>query len=68
MDEADRAAKYEQQAIKAAISHREEVPRLVRNGACHWCEAPVGPRQLFCDSECERDWQKWTRKERSRGA
>lgn len=66
MDEADRAAKYERQMTRAAIAHRKPVPRITPNYLCHNCEAPVGPKQLFCDSDCGEEWEQWITKERSR--
>jgi hypothetical protein len=58
MDDADRAADLQQREIDAALTHRKAEPPMRPNGGCHWCYAPVGPRQLFCDSECEQDWSR----------
>ena len=55
MDDCDRAAKLQQIEREAAAARRVEVPQIKPNGACHYCLAPVGPRQLFCDSDCAAD-------------
>lgn len=52
MDDCDRAAKYQQDEIDAALSRREDEGPIVANGTCWNCLAPVGPRQKYCDGEC----------------
>lgn len=67
MDDADRAARFQQEEIDAAVSRRKEVPSIRPNGGCHECFAPVGPKQIFCDSDCEKEWRKWKQREVAHG-
>lgn len=57
-DEADKAAKAEERAREAALTHRRDEGPISACGTCHWCDAPVGPKQKFCDSDCEQDWSR----------
>ena len=67
-DECDRARKLQQAEIDAAVTHRKTFPRLKYTGNCHHCEAPVGPKQLFCDrrlDSCADDFEReWERRQR----
>lgn len=70
MDIADQAADAEAierdsllyQALKAA-----KAP-LAPKGACHFCEAPVGPSLRFCDGDCREGWDREARAKKRNGS
>lgn len=57
-DAADRANRQMEFDRTRATEYRRPVPDLEARGTCHWCEAPVGPRQKFCDDKCADDWER----------
>ena len=60
MDDADVAEKHQRAEIQRAIRNRR--PTLPYTGNCHWCDAPVGPRQQFCDADCRDDYEQHERR------
>ena len=57
-DDADRARQLQQSEIERGIANRKPTPDLKARGRCYYCESPVGPRQLFCDSDCASDFER----------
>jgi hypothetical protein len=57
VDDADRAQDYIEENLRRALAKRAPTGGLVPAGACHYCGEPVGTERLFCDSECEGEWQ-----------
>lgn len=67
-DEADLAHEVEQQAITSAINAlQKQKPQLHPIGVCHYCDAVVGEKQLFCDHDCADDWEKIQQQQRRLG-
>lgn len=65
-DAADTSANLQQTANDAAASARRAVPDIQPRGYCHnpLCEMDVTSDRLFCDGECEQEFER----ERTRGA
>jgi hypothetical protein len=52
-DEIDQANELADLALNIAIRNlRSTTKKVDPTGVCHYCEAEVGPLQLYCDSEC----------------
>jgi len=64
-DAADRSADLQRTANRSAAAVRKAEPDIHPHGRCHnsLCELDVGPGQLFCDSDCAREFER----ERKRG-
>jgi len=62
MDDADRAAKRQAEEIEWALKNvgPAEIPYT---GNCAWCDAPVGCRDRFCDSDCRDDFERDQRRQ-----
>ena len=57
-DDVDIASEHEAATLAAQIA-AARVRRntgLIPSGACHYCDTPVNPNQLFCDGECASEW------------
>lgn len=63
--EADTSVDYQAAANESAAAVRKTVPDIQPRGYCHnpLCELDVGPAQLFCGPDCEREFER----ERKRG-
>jgi hypothetical protein len=63
--DADTSVDYQAAANESAAAVRKPVPGIQPRGRCHnpLCELDVGPTQLFCDADCEREFER----ERKRG-
>jgi len=57
-DDADRAAKQQQEEIDRALATRRDRVGLLYTGRCHNCEENVDVPNRFCDSDCRWDWEK----------
>ena len=57
MDDADRAAEYQQAEIERALRNVVQ-ERMPYTGKCAWCDAPVEGRKRFCDTDCRDDFEK----------
>jgi len=57
MDDADRAAEYQQAEIERALRNVVQ-ERMPYTGKCYWCDAPVEGMRRFCDSDCRDDHHK----------
>jgi hypothetical protein len=58
MDEFDRASELEQKYRDAAISQtRATAVKLAYSGQCYNCQEQLDAG-LFCDTFCQKDWQK----------
>ena len=68
MDEADLASISEDQhrmsSLNAQSKHK---PQLHPIGVCHYCDAVVGEKQLFCDVDCSTDWEHMEKQKRQLG-
>jgi len=67
-DEGDQARKIQQFDTELALTRRKPFPQLKYTGNCHYCDAPVGPKQIFCDrrldscaDDFEREWERGQR-------
>jgi hypothetical protein len=58
VDDADRAQEVIEASLAKALARRRPVEGLAAAGACHYCAEAVGGGRLFCDSECEGEWQR----------
>lgn len=59
-DDIDRAQEREasiREGHLADHAHRARGRELLPAGACHFCNEPVQPGRLFCDSECGWAWE-----------
>lgn len=65
-DAANRSADLQRTANRSAAAVRKPVPDIQPRGYCHnpLCELDVRPEQLFCDTTCEREFDR----ESKRGA
>jgi len=59
-DEADQAQQFEQLQLAQSLSFRRD-DGLPRRGQCYNCGSPLQQDALFCDSECEQDFQRLRR-------
>ena len=57
MDDADRAAAYQQAEVERALRNVVQ-ERMPYTGKCYWCDAPVEGMRRFCDSDCRDDHHK----------
>lgn len=61
MPDADDVAQYQQEQMQEMVGlgrRTQPMDRLVSTGKCFNCEEPLGKLLVFCDSDCESDWQK----------
>jgi hypothetical protein len=42
--------------IQSIINNRSTLPRI---GKCHWCEESTESNQVFCDSDCAHDYERY---------
>jgi len=58
VDEADRAAEYQQMFNDQALEDQKQRPALIPDWKCRWCDAPLERKGFYCDSDCEEDARK----------
>lgn len=60
MDVIDLAESEINNYINGRIQHAkvQKGPKLVPTGECHYCFEEVGTKQLFCDSDCAKDYDR----------
>lgn len=44
-------------AIANTLANATKGPELPRIGKCHFCKESIGHEMLFCDCDCQADWQ-----------
>lgn len=44
-------------ALEVSISNIRSTPRLPAVGYCHNCSEPLEGAKLFCDADCNSDWE-----------
>ena len=61
MPDAADVAQYQQEQMQEMVGlgrRAQPMDRLVSTGKCFNCDEPLGKLLVFCDSDCESDWQK----------
>lgn len=58
MDVADFASEREESFLAEALKIRKAGVSLRPNGHCHFCTGVVGPQAIFCDTDCQQDWER----------
>ena len=58
-DEADIADVIQARNLEQSLlAVRSTKPGIVANGTCHFCDATVDGKKLFCDEHCQEDWER----------
>lgn len=57
-DEIDQANELADLALNIALRNMSAGQKIAPRGTCYYCEAEVGPKQLFCDADCAGDYEK----------
>ena len=59
-DEADLGSEREERDREIALKiARQQPTRLPSTGFCHWCEEKVKKGQIFCNTDCRDDSEKY---------
>lgn len=67
-DEAEMAFDIEQQNLSSAIAAQlKQKSSLHPIGVCHYCDSTVNLKQLFCNSDCAKDWEREDKQRRVAG-
>lgn len=58
-DPIDAAQNIQDGVVAMTIQAIRNKPReLLPKGSCHWCKEPLESLQLFCDTDCNHDYDK----------
>jgi hypothetical protein len=58
-DDIDRAGDHIELQLAAQIAFARQAGKtLVPNKTCHWCEAQIKAKLLFCDLDCRDDYER----------
>lgn len=58
-DEADIADIIQARNLERSLHEaRTAKPGITANGQCHFCDADVSGKLLFCDHDCQKDWER----------
>lgn len=64
----EQAEENVRRALDASISSIRNAPRLPAVGYCHNCSEPLDGAKLFCDTDCNSDWEHRKRMTTLRGS
>ena len=64
-DPLDEAANLQERMVELAIANVRNQPKLLKpKGTCHWCREKVADLKLFCDTDCNHDYEKHKQNQR----
>jgi hypothetical protein len=63
MDDADKAADYQEQ-LNATAHRAHSMPDKAANGKCVWCDEPIKLGSFCINNGCAEDWEKWIKRNR----